>query len=64
VVVTDQGEKLGQVRWSGDHLVQTMKATGQTYSVPLVKGSACKQKPDEQASRYCHDCHDHEQHAP
>jgi hypothetical protein len=64
VVVTDRGEKLGQVRWSGDHLVQTMKATGQTYSVPLIQGSACKQKPDEQASRYCHACHDHTQPAP
>ena len=64
VVVTDRGEKLGQVRWSADHLVQTMKATGQTYSVPLVQGSACEQKPDEQASRYCHACHDYELQAP
>jgi hypothetical protein len=59
VVVTDKGEKLGQVRWTGDHLVETMKATGQVLDVPLVKGSACEQKPDEQASRYCHACHDY-----
>jgi hypothetical protein len=64
VVVTDRGEKLGQVRWSEDHLVQTMKATGPTYSIPLVQGSACQQKPDEQASRYCHACHDHELQTP
>ncbi|MCX6031900.1 MAG: hypothetical protein NT169_21705 [Chloroflexi bacterium] len=59
VGVTDRGEKLGQVRWSGDHLVQTMKVTGQSHSVPLVKGTACTQKPDEQASHYCHECHDY-----
>ena len=61
VVVTERGEKLGQVRWDGDHLVQTMKVTGQTYNVPLVKGTGCTQKPDEQASHYCHACHDHRQ---
>ena len=64
VVVTERGEKLGHVRWSGDHLALTMKATGQTYRVPLVQGTACEQKPDEQASRYCHACHDHELPAP
>jgi hypothetical protein len=59
VVVTDKGEKLGQVRWSGDRLVETLKATGQVLDVPLVKGSSCEQKPDEQASHYCHACHDY-----
>jgi hypothetical protein len=58
VVVTGQGEKMGNVRWDGDHLALTMKATGQTYTVPLVQGSACQEKPDEQASHYCHECHD------
>jgi hypothetical protein len=33
------------------------KATGTRYSVPQVKGSACTQKPDQQESRYCHECH-------
>jgi hypothetical protein len=59
VVVTDKGEKLGQVRWTGDRLVETLKATGQVLEVPLVKGSSCEQKPDEQASHYCHACHDY-----
>jgi len=57
VVITERGEKLGHVRWDGKQLVLTMKATGQTYAVPLVQGSACEQKPDEQDSRYCHECH-------
>jgi|GEM_PF-239972 len=57
VVVTERGEKLGNVRWEGDQLVLTMKATGQIYPVPLVEGSSCEQKPDEQASHYCHECH-------
>ena len=50
-------EKLGNVRAGGNQLVLTMKVTGQTYPVPLVQGSTCKQKPDEQASHYCHECH-------
>jgi hypothetical protein len=57
VAVTARGEKLGNVRWNGDHLELTMKVTGATYAVPLVRGSACKQKPEEQASHYCHECH-------
>lgn len=56
-VVTERGEKLGNVRWNGDHLELTMKVTGATYAIPLVQGSACQQKPDEQASHYCHECH-------
>jgi hypothetical protein len=57
VVVTERGEKLGHVRWTGGRLVLTMKATGQTYTIPPVQGSACEQKPDAQASRDCHACH-------
>ena len=30
---------------------------GLAAQVPLVMGSAGQQKPDEQASRYCHECH-------
>lgn len=64
VVVDDRGEKLGQVRWMGDRLVETMKATGRVLTVPPVQGSACEQKPDEQASRYCHACHDYRHESP
>ena len=33
------------------------KVTGIVYDVPLVKGSTCTQKPEEQESRFCHECH-------
>lgn len=33
------------------------KVTGEEYAVPMVQGTACQQKPDEQDSRYCHQCH-------
>lgn len=59
VVVTDKGEKLGQVRWTGDRFVETLKITGQVLEIPLAQGSGCKQKPEEQDSRYCHACHDY-----
>ncbi len=58
VVVTAKGEPLWNVRALPDGtFVMTGKANGQQYRVPLVKGSACQQKPDEQESRYCHACH-------
>ncbi|HIC88798.1 MAG TPA: hypothetical protein EYP04_05295 [Anaerolineae bacterium] len=57
VVVTRRGELLPQVKQVGDRLVETSKVTGQTWVVPLVMGTACQQKPDEQESHYCHACH-------
>lgn len=60
VVLTERGEKLGAVRFVDGKLVQTLKISGQVLEVPLVMGSACQQKPDEQASRYCHACHAYE----
>lgn len=58
VLITDRGEKLGSIHVEqGDRIVQTLKVSGQQLEVPLVIGTACKQKPDEQASHYCHECH-------
>lgn len=57
VVLTERGEKLGAIRLVDGKFVETLKISGQTYQVPLVMGSACQQKPDQQASRYCHECH-------
>jgi hypothetical protein len=57
VLLTERGEKLGAVKYAGDKFVQTLKVSGQTYEIPFVLGTACKQKPDEQQSRYCHECH-------
>jgi hypothetical protein len=57
VVVTERGEKLGSVQWQNDSLIQFGKMTGERYSVPLVQGSQCQQQPDQQESRYCHECH-------
>ena len=33
------------------------KATNQYFTFNPVMGSACEQKPDEQESQYCHECH-------
>lgn len=58
VVVTEKGEPLWSVRRLADGSFQQIgKATGQAYAVPMVKGSQCRQNPDEQESRYCHACH-------
>jgi hypothetical protein len=59
VLVTDRGEKLGHIQWPVTSTVPilTMQVTHQVYTVPLVMGSQCQQKPDEQASHFCHECH-------
>jgi len=33
------------------------KATGKIFTFRPVKGTGCQQKADEQASQYCHNCH-------
>ncbi len=58
VVVTPRGEKMWAVREvAPGRFVETLKVSGEEVEVPLVYGSACQQKPDEQESRYCHACH-------
>ena len=57
VVATARGEKLGAIKVVDGKFVETLKVSGQQVEIPLVMGSACQQKPDEQESRYCHECH-------
>ena len=57
IMTTDRGEPLYNIRRVGDEWVLTGKATGQTYSVPLVQGSKCQQDPNNQSSASCHQCH-------
>ena len=59
VLVTDRGEKLGHIPWpvTSSVPILTMQVTHQVYTVPLVIGTQCPQKPDEQASHFCHECH-------
>ncbi len=60
VVVTERGEKLGSVLVKDGQLIQVGKVDGREYVVPPVMGSGCQQQPDEQESRYCHQCHAYE----
>jgi hypothetical protein len=58
IVVTEKGEPIWNMRQLADGRFQLVrKVTGTVYDVPLVKGSACTQKPEEQESRFCHECH-------
>ncbi len=57
VLLTERGEKFGSIQLIDGKLIQTLKVGGAAYEIPPVKGSACLQKPDEQASHYCHACH-------
>jgi hypothetical protein len=60
VVATARGETFGWVQWDGERLWETGKVDGRVYEVPLVMGSGCRQRPDEQESSYCHECHAYE----
>jgi hypothetical protein len=58
VVETERNEELWNVRQREDGSFEMIAKVTQTrYQVPLVMGSACQQNPDEQESRYCHECH-------
>ncbi len=58
VIQTTRGELLWSIKQDGpDQVVQLGKATGRQYNVPLVAGSKCTQKGDDQSSQYCHQCH-------
>lgn len=58
IVTTEAGEPLWNIRRLDDGTFELFaKVSGARYEVPLVKGSACEQKIDEQESHYCHTCH-------
>jgi len=58
IVITQKGEPLWNVRRGADGAFELIgKASRQRFALPLVQGSACQQKEDQQESRYCHSCH-------
>ncbi len=57
VLLTARNEKFGSIKVVDGKFIQTLKVSGVQYQIPLVKGSACLQQPDQQESRYCHECH-------
>lgn len=58
VIQTARGELLWSVKQSAPNkFVQIDKVSGQSYNVPLVKGSGCTQDGKTQTSDYCHACH-------
>jgi hypothetical protein len=59
-MITQRGELRWNIRRENDKWILTGKATGTQYTIPLVTGSQCQQKPDQQESRYCHQCHSYD----
>ncbi|MBC6938251.1 MAG: hypothetical protein DWB42_20815 [Chloroflexi bacterium] len=57
VIATSRGEAFWHTQKRDGRWTLTGKTTGQQYDIPPVMGAACQQKPDQQASRYCHECH-------
>lgn len=58
VIETERGELLWSIKRTGPgQFTQISKVTGQTFQVPLVMGSQCKQDGKTQTSDYCHTCH-------
>ena len=58
ILVTNQGEPLWNTRLLLDGTYELFgKATGKIFTFRPVKGTGCQQKADEQASQYCHNCH-------
>jgi hypothetical protein len=58
IVVTGQEEPFWNLRAASDGSYEMYgKATGERFVMPLVYGSGCEQKADEQQSQACHVCH-------
>jgi hypothetical protein len=62
ILETEQGELLWNIRvLEGKGATPTYalfsKATGERLTFNPVMGSACSQVPNQQESRYCHECH-------
>lgn len=58
ILVTEKGEPLWSIRQLPDgSYEQFTKSTRQRLTFRAVKGTGCLQKPDQQESRYCHECH-------
>ncbi|MBK8025791.1 MAG: hypothetical protein IPK19_31470 [Chloroflexi bacterium] len=57
IMMTERGEPLHNIRRIADQWVLTGKATGETYTIPLVQGSSCQQDLEDQSSASCHRCH-------
>jgi hypothetical protein len=58
IIVTEKGEPLWNTRVLSDGTYEMIgKATREHFSFRPVMGTACEQNPDEQESRYCHECH-------
>ena len=58
ILVTERGEPLWNIRQLPDgSFEETGKASGQHFRLPLVTGSGCQQRPDQQEAKDCHVCH-------
>ena len=57
IMSTERSEPLYNIRLVDGEWILTGKATGETYTVPLVQGSACTQDVNDQSSASCHQCH-------
>ena len=57
VLMTEKGEVLPNIQFVNGDWILTSKIGGTSYKIPMVKGSKCQQKPDEQSSQSCHQCH-------
>ena len=58
ILVTETGEPLWNTRVLPDGTYEMIgKVTRQKFNFRPVMGTACEQKPDEQGSQYCHECH-------
>lgn len=61
ILVTEAGEPLWNTRVLPDGTYELFgKANNQRFTFKPVQGSACQQDPEQQESRYCHECHTYE----
>lgn len=57
IVMTKKGEEMPFIRQQGQDWFLYSRVDGERFKIPQVKGSQCKQDPQEQNADSCHKCH-------
>jgi hypothetical protein len=57
VIAISAAEKFGAIKLIDSQYIETLKVGGKQLVIPLATGSLCRQRPDQQTSNYCHECH-------
>ncbi|MPN58742.1 hypothetical protein SDC9_206455 [bioreactor metagenome] len=57
IVMTQKGEAMPFIRQQGQEWILYSRINGESFRIPQVMSSQCKENPEEQNADSCHKCH-------